>query len=105
MAVCKACRYLLMTLDAFAMLFVVLKPSGPTLLLFLVFTLNLTVGFSSVKSSTQTNRLQLVLNVAARAVTESPVFHHSSPFLNSLLWLKMNPIIQYEVFCVVHKTG
>jgi len=31
--------------------------------------------------ATQTNRLQLVLNSAARAVTETPKFHHITPIL------------------------
>jgi len=34
--------------------------------------------------ATQTNRLQLVLNSAARAVTKALKFHHISPILKSL---------------------
>ena len=34
--------------------------------------------------STQTKRLQLVLNAAAHAVTKTPIFHHISPILKSL---------------------
>ena len=33
------------------------------------------------------NRLQLVLNSAARAVTKTPKFHHITPILKSLHWL------------------
>jgi len=40
--------------------------------------------------ATQTNRLQLVLNSAARAVTKTPKFHHITPILKSLHWLKIN---------------
>jgi len=39
--------------------------------------------------ATQTNRLQLVLNSAARAVTKTPKFHHITPILKSLHWLKI----------------
>jgi len=35
--------------------------------------------------ATQTNRLQLVLNSAARAVTKTPKFHHITPILKSPL--------------------
>jgi len=42
----------------------------------------------------QTNRLQLVLNFAARAVTKTPNFHHIRPTIiqKSQHWLKMNEI-------------
>ena len=40
--------------------------------------------------TTQTNRLQLVLNSAARAVTKTPEFHHITPILKSLHWLKIS---------------
>jgi len=33
--------------------------------------------------ATQTNRLQLVLNSAARAVTKTPKFHHIAPILST----------------------
>jgi len=39
--------------------------------------------------TTQTNRLQLVLNSAARIVTKTPKFHHITSILKSLNWLKM----------------
>ena len=53
--------------------------------------------------ATQTNRLQLVLNAAARAVTKTPKFHHISPILKSLHWLKINQRIQYKVISLTHK--
>jgi len=46
-------------------------------------------------TATQTNRLQLVLNSAARAVTKTPKFHHITPILKSLYWLKINDRIKY----------
>ena len=54
--------------------------------------------------STQTKRLQLVLNAAARAVTKTPKFHHISPILKSLHWLKINERIQYKVLSLTYKT-
>jgi exonuclease III len=44
--------------------------------------------------SSQTNRLQLVLNAAARAVTKTPKLNHISPILKSLHWLKINQRIK-----------
>jgi len=44
--------------------------------------------------ATQTNRLQLVLHSAARAVTKTPKFHHITPILQSLHWLKLNERIK-----------
>jgi hypothetical protein len=40
----------------------------------------------------QLDRLQLVLNSAARAVTNTPKFHHITPILKSLHWLKITLI-------------
>jgi len=54
--------------------------------------------------ATQTNRLQLVLNAAARAVTKTPKLHHISPILKSLHWLKINQRIQYKVISLTHKS-
>ena len=54
--------------------------------------------------STQTKRLQLVLNAAARAVTKTPKFNHISPILKSLHWLKINERIQYKVLSLTYKT-
>ena len=47
--------------------------------------------------SAQTNRLQLVLNSAARPNTKTPKFHHIPPILKSLHWLKIIERIQYKV--------
>ena len=54
--------------------------------------------------STQTHRLQLVLNSAARAVTKTPKFHHITPILKSLHWLNINQRIQYKVLSLTYKT-
>ena len=50
------------------------------------------------------NRLQLVLNSAARAVTKTPKFHHITPVLKSLHWLNINERIQYNVLSLTYKT-
>jgi len=50
--------------------------------------------------ATQTNRLQLALNSAARAVTKTPKFHHITPFLKSLDWHKINGRIKCKVLSV-----
>ena len=52
----------------------------------------------------QTNRLQLVLNSAARAVTRTPKFHHITPILESLHWLTINQRIQFKVLSLTHKS-
>ena len=54
--------------------------------------------------ATQTNRLQLVLNSAASAVTKTPKFHHITPILKSLHWLKINERIQYKVLSLTYKS-
>ena len=53
--------------------------------------------------SSYTNRLQLVLNSAARAVTRTPKFQHITPILKSLHWLKINQRIQYKVLSLTYK--
>jgi len=55
-----------------------------------------TIQYNTIPA-TQTNRLQLVLNSAARAVTETPKFHHNTHILKSRNWLKINGRIKYEV--------
>jgi len=58
--------------------------------------------------ATQMNRLQLVLNSAARAVTKTPKLHHIIPILKSILWLKINERIKYKVLSLTYislKTG
>lgn len=54
--------------------------------------------------ATQTNRLQLVLNATARAVTKTPKFHHITPILKSLHWLKFNQRIQYKILSLTYNT-
>jgi len=54
--------------------------------------------------TTQTNRLQLVLNSAARAVTKTPKFQHITPILKSLHWLKINERIKYKVLSLTYKS-
>ena len=54
--------------------------------------------------ATLTNCLQLVLNSAARAVTKTPKFHHVTPILKSLHWLKINERIQYKVLSLTYKS-
>ena len=50
------------------------------------------------------NRLQLILNSAARAITKTPKFHHISPILKSLHWLKINERIHYKILSITYKT-
>src|SRR5664279_2709927 len=54
--------------------------------------------------SSQLNRLQLILNSAARAVAKHPKFHHVSPLLKSFRWLKINQRIQYKILSLTYKT-
>jgi hypothetical protein len=53
--------------------------------------------------SSSTNRLQFVLNSAARAVTKTSRFHHITPVLKSLHWLKINQRIHYKVISLTYK--
>src|SRR5258706_511679 len=46
-------------------------------------------------SSSELNRLQLMLNTAARAITKTPKFHHITPILKSLHWLKINELVYH----------
>ena len=48
-------------------------------------------------NSQQLNKLKLILNSAARAVTKTPKFHHIIPHLKSLHWLKIEQRIQYKI--------
>jgi len=54
--------------------------------------------------ASQTNRLQLVLNSAARSVTKTPKFHRITPILKSLHWLKINERIKYKVLFLTYKS-
>jgi hypothetical protein len=51
----------------------------------------------------QLDRLQLVLNSAARAVTNAPKFHHITPILKSLHWLKITERIHYKILSITYK--
>jgi len=53
--------------------------------------------------SSQLNRLQFLLNSAARAITKTPRFHHISPVLKSLHWLKINQRIEYKIISLTYK--
>ena len=55
-------------------------------------------------SNQQLNRLQLILNFAARAVTKTPKFHHITPHLKSLHWLKITQRIQYKILSLTYKS-
>ena len=55
-------------------------------------------------SNQQLNRLQLVLNSAARAVTKTPKFHHITPHLKSLHWLKITQRTQYKILSLTYKS-
>jgi len=52
----------------------------------------------------QTNRIQLVLNAAAGTVTKTPKFHHITPILISLHWLKIHEQIKYKVLSGTYKS-
>ena len=52
----------------------------------------------------QLDRLQLVLNSAARAVSRTPHFTHISPVLESLHWLKVDQRIHYKILSITYKT-
>jgi hypothetical protein len=54
--------------------------------------------------SSSTNRLQFVLNSAARAVTKTPKFHHITPVLKSVHWLKVNQRINYKIMSLAYKS-
>ena len=51
----------------------------------------------------QLDRLQLVLNSAVRAVTKIPRFHHITPILKSLHWLKISQRKHYKILSIIYK--
>ena len=55
-------------------------------------------------NSQQLIRLQLILNSAVRAVTKTPKFHHITPHLKSLPWLKIEQRIQYKILSLTYKS-
>ena len=52
----------------------------------------------------QLDRLQLILNSAARAVSRTPHFTHISHVLKSLHWLKIDQRIHYQILSITYKT-
>ena len=52
----------------------------------------------------QTNRLQLILNSTARAVTKTPKYNHITPHLKSLHWLKITQRLQYKIIFLTYKS-
>jgi len=56
---------------------------------------------SSKLASFVNNRSRLIIT---RAVTKTPKFHHITPILKSLHWLKINEKIQYKVLSHTYKS-
>jgi hypothetical protein len=52
---------------------------------------------------TQLDRLQVILNSAARAVCRTPRFTHISPVLKSLHWLKIDQRIHFKILSITYK--
>src|SRR6218665_2836966 len=52
--------------------------------------------------STQIQRLQLIQNSLARAVTRTPRHHHITPVLKSLHWLKIPERIHFKVLSLTY---
>jgi len=53
---------------------------------------------------TQLDRLQLIINSAARAVDRTPRFTHISPVLKALRWLKIDQRIHFKIVSITYKT-
>ena len=49
------------------------------------------------------DRLQLILNSTARAVSKTPKFSYITPTLKSLHWLKINERISYKILSLTYK--
>src|SRR6218665_3795417 len=54
--------------------------------------------------STQIQRLQLIQNSLARAVTRTPRHHHIPPGLKSLHWLKIPERIHFKVLSLTYNS-
>jgi hypothetical protein len=54
-------------------------------------------------SANQLDRLKIVLNSTARAVSNTPKFHHLTPILKSLHWLKITERIHYKIISITYK--
>ena len=53
-------------------------------------------------SSSRLNRLQLIQNAAARAITNHSKFDHITPVLKPLHWLKIQERIQYKTISLTY---
>lgn len=51
---------------------------------------------------TQLNKLQSILNSAARAITSTSKYSHITPILKSLHWLKIKERIQYKILSLTY---
>jgi hypothetical protein len=51
----------------------------------------------------QLARLQIVPNSAARAVTNTPKFHHITPIQKSLHWLQISKCTHYKILSITYK--
>jgi len=61
--------------------------------------------FLNLNPRCQLDRLQLIINSAARAdVSKTPRYRHISPILKSLHWLKIDQRIKYKVLSLTYKT-
>jgi len=74
------------------------------LLSFILKLIIVTLFYLIYVPATQTNRLQLVLNSAARAGTKTPKFHHITPILKFLHSFKINERIKYKVLSFTYKS-
>ena len=54
--------------------------------------------------NTQLDKLQSILNSAARAITSSSKYSHITPILKSLHWLKIRERIHYKVLSLTYST-
>ena len=98
-------NHVLMTSVISGVYVILLIQQLPILSLPLSFILKLTIATLLLNlPAPQTNRLQLVLNSAARAVTKTPKFHHITPILKFLHWLKINERMQYKVLSHTYKS-
>ncbi len=52
--------------------------------------------------SSKLNRLQLIQNAAARAITNHPKFDHITPVLKALHWLKIRERIHYKIVSLTY---
>ena len=52
--------------------------------------------------ATQINRLQVIQNALARAVTNTPKFAHITPILKSLHWLKIKQRVEYKIISLTY---